>query len=162
MLLARVVDYLRSNGIGFRLESYPSPEPKPSVAPPDRLYRAFEVDTHLVMIDGSPAIACVPAGEGVMLLQLREALGAKIVGEGDPRDLPWPFAGAPVPIPPLGHLFGVPVFLDAKVASAPVLGFQAFSNFDFIEAIYDDFARIEQPRVLEFAGGGELPAPQVH
>jgi hypothetical protein len=36
--------------------------------------------------------------------------------------------------------------------------FLAFSPGDWVEIPYDDFARLERPRIASFAIGGELPA----
>jgi hypothetical protein len=158
MLLENVVAYLRSNGVSFRLESYPSPEQAPEIAHPTRAHAAVELETHLLTIDGYPGIVCVRAGEKVNLLRLASEVGAKIVEEGNSADLPWPFEKAPDPLPPLGRVLGATVFVDRNVANAARIEFAVFSTFDLIEMSYDELARIEQPRVGDFVSAGELPA----
>ena len=154
-MLAKVVEYLRSNGIPFRLESYPSPEPLPPVA--HRLGRAMAVDTWILVIDGRLSLACVPSGEKMDLFGLRANLGAEMVTEATIDDMPQGFGEAGLPAPPLGRLFGLPLFVDASVANAEVICFAAFAPTDFVEVTYDDFARIERPRVADFIRAGELP-----
>lgn len=165
--LLRVIEYLRSNGAPFLVASFPAPEPAPEVG-----YRrplALQVDTHVVAVDGRPAIACVPHGERINLLGLRAGLGAELVEEAGPDILSWPFEedegeehGADGSTPPLGRLLGATVFVDGSVLAAPIIEFAAFAPFDFIQMPFEDFARIEQPRVLDFVGAGELPASLVH
>jgi hypothetical protein len=101
-------------------------------------------------------------GDTVDVLTLRSNLGATIVEEGGIGDLPWPFGGGAAHVPPLGRMFGTPVFVDEKVSNASVICFAVFAATDLVEMLYDDFARLEQPRVTEFVRAGELPPPPVH
>lgn len=162
--LTLVVEYLRSHDVPFRLISEPSPEPAPAVAPP--LYphprEVLLVDTHIIVVDDRAGIGCVPRGEQINLPGLRAELGVNLVHEGGLDELPWPFERAGWPVPPLGGILGLPVFVDAAVANAALIAFAAFTPFDFIEMAYDDFARLEKPRVAQLAAAGELPAPLPH
>jgi hypothetical protein len=96
------------------------------------------------------------------LAGLRNFLRAEIVEEGGPGDLPWFLDGASAPLPPLGRIFGVPLFVDERVANAPVVCFAAFATTDFVEMTYDDLARLEQPRIAPVGIAGELPAAELH
>jgi hypothetical protein len=162
MMLARVVEYLRTNDVPFRLESFPSPEPEPAVAHPLRSGSAVLVDSRVLLVDGRPAIACMPKGDELNLAGIRNILNAELVEEGGLDDLPWFLDQVGSPMPPLGRLFGVPLFVDERVASAAMLCFAAFSTADFIEMTYDDLARIEQPRVGPVGVAGELPPAELH
>jgi Ala-tRNA(Pro) deacylase len=163
LILANVVEYLRSNAVAFRLVSNPSPEADPPVAHTVRPSGAVLIDTHLVLIDGRPSLVCVPRGDKVNLLGLRAALRAELIEEEDGRAaLPWPFWGALRRIPPLGRLFGAPLIIDRAVARAAVICFEVFDGTDLVEIIYDDFARLELPRVEDAAMAGELPASPLH
>jgi Ala-tRNA(Pro) deacylase len=161
MMLPRLVEYLRSNGIPFRLESYPSPEKEPAVAAQTRPRSAVAVDTRVLLVNGRPAIGCMAIGEELNLAGLRNSLGVEIVDAGSPDDLPWFAEGIVGPLPPFGRLFGVPLFVDERVADADVISFAAFSTTDFVEIQYDDLARLEQPRVCPVGIAGEL-APAMH
>lgn len=59
-------------------------------------------------------------------------------------------------MPPFGQLYGVPVVLDERLTGAAVLAFQLFGESDYLEIPYEDYARLEQPRVASFASLGEL------
>jgi len=161
-MLGRVVEYLRSNDVAFQLVSHPSPELEPAVAykvgPPGTIM----IDTRVLLVDGRLAIGCVPRGDQIDRSGLRSDLGAQIVQDGTNTDLPWPFEEAGLPIPPLGRLFGAAVLVDARVATAPFIAFWAFAATDVIELAFDDFARLEQPRVSALAIAGELPPVPLH
>ena len=150
-----VVRYLREGKVSFRAISYAAPEPEPAVA--HRLPPGGQlVDAHVVLVDGKPAIACIQSGEMVDLAALARETGAPAL-ESSTAELLDQYRGAPEPVPPLGGVFGVPLFVDERVAQAAVLTFRAFDANDYVELLYEDFARLERPRVAAFATAGELP-----
>jgi prolyl-tRNA editing enzyme YbaK/EbsC (Cys-tRNA(Pro) deacylase) len=155
-MIDAVVHYLHEAGIPFRLTSYPAPEPLPAVA--HRLPPAAQlVETRVVLVDGHPALACTMCGELVSLPALASETGGVVVDSG-PEDLSGDYHGATGPIPPLGRLMGVPLFVDTHVAELPNIVFRAFGPNDYLEISYDDLALVEHPRVAAFAEAGELPA----
>jgi Ala-tRNA(Pro) deacylase len=162
MMLARVVEYLRTNDVPFRLESFPSPEPEPAVAYHLRSEHAVHVESRVLLVDGRPAIACIPRGDALNLAGIRNSLNAELVEEGGLDDLPWFLDQASSSMAPLGRLFGVPLFVDERVTTAAVVCFAAFSPTDFVEMTYDDLARLEQPRVGSVGMAGELPPASIH
>lgn len=155
VVIERVVRYLSDAGVAFRLAVYPMPEALPHIAYPlgsDLL----AVDARVVLVDGSPAIACARACIPMTLSRLQTVLRAT-VREASSAELRDEFRGAPEPVPPLGGLFGVPLFVDDGVAAAARIVFHAFSAGSYVELAYEDFARIERPRVVLFAQAGLLP-----
>lgn len=157
-MLDRVVDYLHARGVPFRVSSQPSPEPLPAIAE-TIAPGALLVQTSLVRVDGRPGFAVHPVGQPIGLAAIRSALGARIVEPAELAELGGDFATAAC-LPPLGGMFGVPVFLDERVVAAPLVAFSAFAPGDLVALSYDDYARIEQPRIGSFAPTGELPAHQ--
>ncbi len=149
-----VVRYLRRAGVPFRVTSYPSPEPEPSVAlkfaPGTQL-----VDVHVVLVDGSPALACARAGAPLNYAAFALATGGSVL-ESNSADLPEQYRGTVGPLPPLGGVFGVPLFVDEQLLEGARLAFRAFDRNDFVELLYEDLALLEHPRVAAFARG-ELP-----
>lgn len=157
-MLDQVVHHLRTHDVPFRLSSQPSPEPLPAVAhpvPPGGLV----VETQVLVVGGRAAVAAMPQGAKLSLPRIRQALGADVI-EGVPGDLPPPYSRATGLIPPLGSAMGVLTIVDERVTIASAVVFLAFSPGDWVELPYDDFARLERPRVASFAIGGELPAGQ--
>lgn len=158
-MLDRVVRYLRSCDVSFKLVSAAAPEPKPAIAPPVLEPGGQLLATEIVLVEGRAGIACVRDGERIDLAALGAELGAGVVA-GSPADLPAPYTDAPGPIPPFGHELHVPIFLDSGLVASSVIAFRAFAESDWIEMAYDDFARLEQPRIASFGAAGDLPAHQ--
>jgi len=151
-MIESAVRYLRDAGIPFRLFSYPSPEELPTVAHP--LPRgALLVEAHVLLVDGRASLACVPASDAIEIAGLANTLHASVLDAADEL-LP----GYRAPLPPLGGLFGVPLLVDRTIPSHAVLVFRAFGPHDYIEVAYDDFARLEHPRIELIATRGELTA----
>jgi hypothetical protein len=153
-MLDLVVRYLHAQTVPFRLDSCATEEPLPPVA--HRLSPGcLLVEARIVVSDGHPILACVPADMGVSLPALTTELGT-LVAEAGRTDLPPPFDRLAPPIPPLGGAFGVMTVVDASVALSPRIAFRAFSSGDFFELPYDAFERLESPRICAFATMGEL------
>jgi prolyl-tRNA editing enzyme YbaK/EbsC (Cys-tRNA(Pro) deacylase) len=153
-MLDAVVRYLHDALVPFRLTSHPSPEPAPHTAIRIPEHGVL-VDTKVVLVNGAPAVACYPAGSQIDAAALGRLLGGVVV-DGSTADLPDELQHAGEPVPPLGQMFGMPLVVDERVADAAIVVFRAFGGDDFIEVDYDDFARLEQPRLGAFAFAGEL------
>jgi len=154
-MIDAVIRYLHDSGVPFRVASYPAPEQQPPVA-----HRfspgTIMVDVHIVLVEGRPALACTPAGVPLSLAAVAMETGT-LVTESSSADLHDQFRGMHEPVPPLGGVFGVPLFLDERIALAPALGFRAFALNDFVEVPYEPFAVAERPRVAAFAERAGLP-----
>lgn len=111
----------------------------------------------MVLVGGRAAIACMPRGDKLSLPRLRYELGMDVL-EGTPADLPPPYSRAAGRIPPLGGAMSALTIVDERVSLAAALVFTAFVPTDHVELPYDEFARLERPRIASFAVGGELPA----
>jgi prolyl-tRNA editing enzyme YbaK/EbsC (Cys-tRNA(Pro) deacylase) len=155
-MLDTIVKYLHGARVPFKLASYPSEELEPiaiaSLAP-----HAVRVETRLLFVGGRLVLACFAAGHTVDPVALAHELGGAVI-EASAPDLPAPLDELAGPIPPLGSLYGVPVILDQAARAGTSVVFRAFSGSDWFEIPYDDFARLEQPRVASFALAGSLPA----
>jgi prolyl-tRNA editing enzyme YbaK/EbsC (Cys-tRNA(Pro) deacylase) len=156
-MLDTIVRYLHESNVPFRLSSYPSPENRPApvhAIPP----HAMLVDARFIAVDGRLVLACVRAGNSIDLAALGSELGGTAV-EALPDDLPEALLQFDGAVPPLGKLLGVPLIVDEMIEGCATLVFRGFGQSDYIEVPYDDFARLEQPRIASFARAGELEAP---
>jgi hypothetical protein len=152
-MIDTIVRYLCGAHVPFRLSSYPSEESLPKLAHRTP-HEAMLVSTELVLVDGRIVIACFPSSESIDYAALGAMLGGMAV-PASMSDLPGEFASARGPVPPLGQLFGVTTVMDQSVVCS-VIEFQVFDRNDFIDIPWDDFARMETPRIGSFASAGEL------
>lgn len=155
-MIETVVRYLHHARVPFRLASYPSEEASPRAA--HRLPKGgMLVETEIVLLDGRGVLTCFPAGAAPDLAAVGASLGGVAIA-GTTRELPDPLRHAESAVPPLGKLCGLALVVDARVASCSVIVFRAFGESDYFEIPYEDFARLEQPKIASFASTGERTA----
>lgn len=155
-MLETIVRYLHESLTPFRLASYPSMEHLPRAAHP-LSHHAVLIESQVVLVGDRLVLACYRADEHLDRFALAHELGAPVVEARD-EDLPTSLQGRRGPVPPFGHLFGMPVVIDESLTTSASLVFQPFDESDFFEVPYDHFARLEQPRVASFARAGALGA----
>jgi len=112
--------------------------------------------TVIVRIDGELVMAVLPASYHVDLALLKAAAkGRKIAlaSEADFRDrFPGCELGA---MPPFGQFYGMAVFVDQSLTKEREIAFNAGTHHELIRLAYEDFARLVQPRVAQFATTAE-------
>ena len=111
--------------------------------------------TVIVKIDGTMAMAVLPASYDVDLSALRGGTGAKSVilaRESEFRDrFPECDIGA---MPPFGNLYGMAVYVDESLTKDKDIAFNAGTHEELLQVSYADFARLVNPTVFRFS---ELP-----
>ena len=104
------------------------------------------------------ALAVIPADMLLDLEQVRSTLGYKEVSLAREADLGRLFPESELgAMAPLGNLFGLPVFVDEKLASENIIAFNAGTHRDVIQMHFRDFERLVKPRIFRF---GRLAAGQ--
>jgi len=110
----------------------------------------------MVKVDGKMAMAVLPASCKVDLMHLKDAVGAasvELAGEREFRDM---FPGCETGgMPPFGNLYGMDVYVSAKLAEDQEIAFNAGSHTELLKLAYKDFERLVKPKVIHFAAGRE-------
>ncbi len=108
--------------------------------------------TVMVVIDGTTAMAVLPATTMVDLERLKEAAGAKEVTLSTEQEFKDQFpdceAGA---MPPFGNLYGMKVYSDRSLAEDEQIAFNAGSHAELIQLSYRDFERLVGPVVADLS-----------
>ena len=108
--------------------------------------------TVMVKIDGAMAMAVLAAPKRLDLELLRRAAGAKSVSLADEKEFDSAFpdceSGA---MPPLGHLYGLKVYVDRPLREDRQIAFNAGSHAELIQMDYQDFERLAQPVVTSLS-----------
>ena len=107
--------------------------------------------TVMVKLDGTMAMAVLPATARVDLERLRKVAGAEAIelaGEDEFEALfPDCHAGA---MPPFGNLWGLEVWTDHTLAEDEEIAFNAGSHSELIRMAYSDFERLVAPTLADF------------
>ena len=110
--------------------------------------------TVILKLDGSLGMAVLPASYQVDLAAIRAATGvreAELASEHEfKQHFPDCETGA---MPPFGNLYGIPVYVDETLTEDKEIAFNAGSHNELIRLSYEDFERLVNPLVLNFASG---------
>jgi Ala-tRNA(Pro) deacylase len=108
--------------------------------------------TVMLKVDGAMVMMVMPAAYRIDLTRLSRALGGReveLAQESEFRDaFPDCELGA---MPPFGHLYGMPVYVDARLVAHPEIAFNAGSHTDLVRMSYAEFEKLAQPELLWLA-----------
>jgi Ala-tRNA(Pro) deacylase len=108
--------------------------------------------TVMLKVDGALAMVVMPAAYRADLTRLSRALGGcevELAHEDEFKDtFPDCEVGA---MPPFGNLYGIPVYVDARLTGGAEIAFNAGSHTDVVRMPYAEFERLAEPRLLYLA-----------
>jgi Ala-tRNA(Pro) deacylase len=108
--------------------------------------------TVIVKLDGQLAMAVLPASDRVDVERLQAAAGARTVALATEQDFQDRFPECEVgAMPPFGPLYGLDVWVAARLAEDEEIAFNAGDHTELIRMAYRDFDRLVQPKVGQFS-----------
>ena len=108
--------------------------------------------TVIVDIDGTLAMAVVPASREVDMAVLRAAAGASRVGLAEEADFAHRFEGCKLgAMPPFGNVFGMDTYVDRDLAKEEYIAFNAGTHTDLIAMKFNDYRRVAHPKLARIA-----------
>ncbi|HSF32475.1 MAG TPA: YbaK/EbsC family protein [Candidatus Tectomicrobia bacterium] len=108
--------------------------------------------TVIVKLDGNLAMAVLPASDMVDFERLKAAAGARTVTLAHEQDFQDRFPECEVgAMPPFGNLYGLDVWVAARLAEDEEIAFNAGDHTELIRMAYRDFDRLVQPKVGQFS-----------
>ncbi len=108
--------------------------------------------TVMVKADGKMAMAVLPASHRIDFEALKEVTGARELRLATEDEFKGLFPDCePGAMPPFGNLWGMEVYLAAKLSEDREITFNAGSHTELMRLSYEAFERLVHPKVLEFA-----------
>jgi Ala-tRNA(Pro) deacylase len=108
--------------------------------------------TVMLKVDGRLSMMVMPAAYRADLTRLSRALGGPVVELAEESEFRDAFPDCEVgAMPPFGHLYGMPVYVDSRLAQEPEIVFNAGSHTDLVRMPYAEFERLAQPELLWLA-----------
>jgi len=103
----------------------------------------------MLIVDGRPIMAVLPATRAVQVAQVARLLSAHEVRLACESEFAPLFPDCEVgAMPPFGNLYCIPVYVDEPLARNQEIVIQAGTHSDSIRLRYFDFARLTQPVVM--------------
>jgi len=116
------------------------------------LSRNLFAKTVMLKIDGALAMMVMPTAYRIDLVRLSRALGGPMVELADETEFKDAFPDCEVgAMPPFGHLYGMPVYVDSRLASQSDIAFNAGTHTDAVRMPYAEFERLAKPELLWLA-----------
>ncbi len=107
--------------------------------------------TVMIKIDGEMVMTVLPASFQVdlyMLMDVFEAENVELATEDEFKGL---FGECELgAMPPFGNLYGLDVYVARELVEDDEIAFNAGSHTELVKLAYEDYARLVQPRVLDF------------
>jgi Ala-tRNA(Pro) deacylase len=97
-------------------------------------------------------MAVLPADTYIDMVELRFVLGLDDIRLATETELKQLFPDNEVgAMPPFGNLYGMPVYVDANLAEADIIAFNAGTHRDVIYMRFADFRRLVRPTITFFS-----------
>ena len=112
--------------------------------------------TVMVKIDGSMAMAVLPATKRLDLDALKQVAGAQTTSLASEQEFARMFPDCePGAMPPFGNLYGMKVYADQTLTADEHIAFNAGTHAELVQMTYADFARLVQPAVATLSRGAK-------
>lgn len=152
--------YLDEQGVRFEAIPHGRSFTAQATAQAEHVPGRMEAKVVMVKLDGKDAMAVLPAVYRVDLEQLRKAAGAEEIRLLTEPEFARLFPDCePGAMPPFGHLYGVPLFVDRALAENEEIVFNGGTHEDGVRMRFQDYARLAQPAICSFSGRGEWSGP---
>lgn len=143
--------YLRDHQVSFSLHHHAPVYTAQHLAQVEHVPGKMVAKVVIAVADGQMVMLCLPAPCRVNLLKLMSMLCTENVRLAYEEELAEAFPDCEVgAMPPFGHLYRMPVFVDQRLALDERILFPAGRHTDTIEITYDDFARLVHPMLGDF------------
>lgn len=152
MLAKTLKEYLDERKIRYVTISHSPAYTAQEVAQSAHIPGTQMAKTVMVTVDGTLAMAVLPACQRVDVRELQEITGSDdvtLAHEEEFKDyFPDCEAGA---MPPFGNLYDMSVYVSPDLAVEPEIVFNAGSHTELVRMRWRDYYNLVKPRVAEFA-----------
>ncbi len=160
MIPTTISDYLQRNQARYSLLSHPTAYTAQEEAHAAHVPGFEWAKTVVCLADDQPILAVLPAPFAVDLNRLQRTAQAHSIRLANESEFAPLYRDCELgAMPPFGPLYGQRVFVDKRLTTDPEVSFSAGSHHDAIRMPYQEFERLVQPTVAEFASGPSLSSP---
>lgn len=150
--LCRVESLLRDHHVSFDVHDHALAYTAQEVAAAEHVPGRLVAKVVIAFADDRMIMLALPAPEKVDLLKLAEEMCTDNVRLASEPEFANVFADCETgTMPPFGNLYGMPVFVDKRLAKDDRIVFQAGTHTHTIELDYASFADLVHPRVADFS-----------
>ncbi len=149
---AKLEKYFRDNGVEFKAMTHPTAYTAQDVAAAQKVKGKQVAKVVMALADGKAVMLVMPASYRTDFSKLKGVLKAKEGRLAKEEEFSGLFPDCDTgAMPPFGNMYNVPVYVDRSLTEDPEIVFQAGSHRDTMKITYQDYARLAQPIVADFA-----------
>lgn len=151
-ILTKLREFLDRNQIEYAATVHPLAYTAREVASAEHTPPREVAKTVIYLSEHGYGMAVLPADSVVDLEQLRLDLGMSRLRLATEAELGELFPSCELgAMPPFGNLFGLPVYVDGRLAGEEMILFNAGTHRDVIHMRFRDFQRLVNPTIVAFA-----------
>jgi len=147
----QLIDCLNENKVRYEILHHLEAVTAQRIAQAEHVKGRHHAKVVIVKSGEQHVMTVLPADHQIDLKKIGKAIGkaASLAGEQDFKSLFHDCAiGA---MPPFGNLYGLPTFVDKRLAQEDYIVFEAGTHTDAIKVSYRDYEKIVKPRVEDLA-----------
>jgi Ala-tRNA(Pro) deacylase len=148
---SRLIEFLNQNKVRYEILHHPEAFTAQELAAIEHIKGKQHAKVVMVKANGAFLMTVLPADHRVDLEKLDRIVGKRtaLATEAEFKTL---FPDCAVgSMPPLGALYGLETYVDRSLSENDTIVFEAGTHSDAIQMRYDDFARLANARVADFA-----------
>ena len=147
----QLIDCLEENKVDYEILHHPEAVTAQRIAQAEHVKGRRHAKIVMVKSGEQHLMIVLPADHQVDLKKLKKAVG-KAVSLDSEQEFKQLFPDCVVgAMPPFGNLYGVPTYVDNRLAQEEYIVFEAGTHTDAIKLSYRDYEKIAKPRVEDFA-----------
>lgn len=152
MPVAKLTSFLDDNNIEYAVINHSPAFTAREVGATTHVLRREVAKTVVVKLGNDMAMAVLAASRRIDLQRLAAAAGVEQAVLADESEFEGIFPNCEVgAMPPFGNLYGMHVYVDEMLTEDDDIVFNACSHSQAIQMTYDDYARLVEPCVAQFA-----------
>ena len=149
MATGNLKTYLNNQGVKFTTIGHNKAYTAMEVAESAHVKGKEMAKSVVLKIDGTLAMAVLPATQKVHVERVKKAMGAKKVEIAHEQEFRENFPGCELgAMPPFGNIYGMEVYVDPHLAEDNEIAFNAGSHTELMWVRYLDFERLARPKTL--------------
>ena len=145
----QLINCLNESGVAYEILQHPEAVTAQRVAEVEHIKARHQAKVVMVKSNGNHVMAVVPADCRIDLQKVEKITGkpASLETEVDFKSI---FSDCAVgAMPPFGNLYGLPTYVDERLAREDYIVFEAGTHTDAIKLKYTDYQKIVKPEVAD-------------
>lgn len=147
----RLKRFLDDNQIAYEVIHHPPAYTAQQTAARMHIHGWELAKTTILKLDGSFAMAVLPAPYVIDFARMATVSGARVIELATEPEFRVLFPECEVgAMPPFGNLYGLPVFVDSRLADNELIAFAAGTHDEALRVRFSEFKRLAKPIVATF------------